>query len=92
MIKFSRPSILLRLPFFYATRIHISYPLFRGLLVTSYSSFICVIVALQVAEEGVSPSTYVIVDNEAYVSTSTMSFCFGKSSNVTICLRLFLID
>jgi hypothetical protein len=74
MIKFSRPCILLRFPFFYATRIHRSYPLFCGLLVTSYSSFICVIVAMQVAEEGVSPFTYVIVDKETYVSTSTMSF------------------
>ena len=49
-------------------------------------SFICIIVALQVAEEGVSPFTYVIVDKETYVSTSTMFFCFGNSSYVTFLL------
>lgn len=55
-------------------------------------SFHCIIVALQVAEEGVSPFTYVIVDKETYVSTSTMSSFFGKSSHVTVCLRLCSIN
>ena len=42
--------------------------------------FICIIVALQVVEEGVSSFMYVIVDKEMYVFTSIMFFCFGNSS------------
>ena len=67
------------------------YPLLCGLFVTSYSSFICIIMSLQVAEEGVSPFTYVIVDQETYVSTSTKSFCFEKLSHATILLQLCCI-
>jgi len=50
---------------------------------TSYFSFICKIVALQVAD-GVSPFTYVIVEKEKYASVSTISFVFRKSSHITI--------